>query len=99
MKPESDEFLRFGLEQINESLSDFGEADRKSNSDDSNSLPSIPSVGEEEDEEVVDGRNGDGKMVVSGIVVPNDVYVPAFANDVAAVACGTNLEDLRKSVQ
>ena len=27
------------------------------------------------------------------LVVPNDVYVPAFADNVAAVACGTNLED------
>ena len=29
----------------------------------------------------------------------NFVYVPAFADDVAAVACGKNLEDLRESVQ
>ena len=47
----------------------------------------------------MDGRNASGKMVVDGVVVPEDVYVPAFAIDVAAVARGTNLKDLRESVQ
>ena len=36
---------------------------------------------------------------MDGVVVPKDVYVPAFADDVAAVPCGTNLEDLRESGQ
>ena len=31
------------------------------------------------------------KMVVSDTVIPNDVYVPAFAYDVGAVAGRTNL--------
>ena len=91
-----DEFLRFGLEQINESLSSSGKHEGYSG-DDGDSLPSIPStgeVGEEEAEEVVDGRNSDRKMEVDGVVVPEDVYVPAFADDVAAVACGKNLEDI-----
>ena len=39
------------------------------------------------------------EMVVDGVVDPEDVYVPAFADDVAVVACGTNLEDLRESIQ
>ena len=78
------------------------EADEGYSSDDGDSLPSIPSVGEvgeAEEEEGMDGQNTDGKMVVDGVVVPEDVYVPAFADDVAAVACGRNLEDLRESVQ
>ena len=41
-----DEFLQFGLEQINKSLSYFGEADRESNRENDNSLLSTPSVGE-----------------------------------------------------
>ena len=36
-------------------------------------IPSICKVGEEENEEVRDGRNADGKIVESGVVVPNDV--------------------------
>ena len=39
-----DEFLQFGLEEINESLLDFGEANRESNGEDSDFLPSITSV-------------------------------------------------------
>ena len=61
-----DKFLRFGPEQINQSLSDFGETDKEDNSNDRHSLLSIPSVcevGEEEEEEVV---NGGGRPVGSG---------------------------------
>ena len=47
----------------------------------------------------MDGRNEDGGMLVSGDVVPNNVYVPVFVNDFAAVSCGTNLENLRESAQ
>ena len=47
----------------------------------------------------MDGRNPEGRMVVSGVVVPKDVYVPAFADDVEVDTCGTNLVDLRESVQ
>ena len=47
----------------------------------------------------MDGRNADVRMVVDGVAVPEDVYAPAFADDVAAVAFGTNLEDLQESFQ
>ena len=63
--------------------------DRGNNGNDGHSLLSIPSVSKidkEEEEEIMDGRNADGNMAVSGVVVPNDVYVPAFADDVSAVA-------------
>ena len=83
-------------------MADLGKDNKEDNGGDGDSLLSIPTVGEvdeEEDEEVMDGRNASGKMVVDGVLVPEDVYVPAFAIDVAAVARGTNLKDLRESVQ
>ena len=55
-------------------------------------MPSSSSVGKVDEAEEEEGA--EGKMVVDGVVVPEDVYVPAFADDVAAVACGKNLEDL-----
>ena len=63
------------------------------------SIPSIPIGEADKEEEIMDGRNEDRRMVVSGVVVPNDFYVPAFADDVAAVAFGTNIKDLRESIQ
>ena len=41
-----DEFPRFGLEQINESLSSSVEVDEGYSGDEGDSLPSIPSAGE-----------------------------------------------------